>query len=116
MELPLQISFHNTDPLPEVEQVIRERAERLNRYCNRITSCRVVVDVPHRRHRMGNLCQIRLDITVPGDELAVAREAPEDEAAKGFRDAINEAFDAADRLLEEFVRKQRGDVKHHGQT
>jgi cold shock CspA family protein len=113
MKLPLQISFHNTDPVPEAEEVIRERAERLDRYCDRITSCRVVVDVPHRRHRTGNQYQIRVDITVPGDEIAVSREAPENSAVKGLQDAIKDAFNAADRLLEDFVRKQRRDVKHH---
>jgi cold shock CspA family protein len=115
MKLPLQVTFHNTDPLPAVEDVIRDRADRLDRYCDRITSCRVVIDVPHKHHRTGNLYQVRLDITVPGDEIAVTREAPEHEAAKGLSVAIRDAFDAADRLIEDYVRRRRQDVKHHEQ-
>jgi cold shock CspA family protein len=113
MKLPLQVSFHNTDPLPGVEQTVRDRAARLDRYCDHVMSCRVVVDVPHRHHRTGNLYQVRVDITVPGDEIAVTREAPEHEAAKGLSVAIRDAFDAADRLLEDYVRRRRLDVKRH---
>lgn len=113
MKLPLQITFHNTDAIPGAEDVVRARAERLDRYCDHVTSCRVVIDMPHKHHRKGNLYQVRLDITVPGDEIAVTRESPEHEAAKHLPDAIKDAFAAADRLLEDYVRRQRLDVKRH---
>ena len=113
MKLPLQITFHNTGAIPGVEEVIRARAARLDRYCDHIMSCRVVIDMPHKHHQKGNQYQVRLDITVPGDELAVTRTAPEHEAAKRLPDAIKDAFNAADRLLEDYVRRQRLDVKHH---
>jgi cold shock CspA family protein len=73
----------------------------------------VVIDVPHRHHQTGNLYQVRLDITVAGDEIAVTREAPQHEAAKGLPDAIKDAFAAGERLLEDYVRRRRKDVKHH---
>ncbi|MBN9118654.1 MAG: HPF/RaiA family ribosome-associated protein [Planctomycetes bacterium] len=113
MKLPLQVTFHNTDPLPGVEEIVRDRAARLDRYCDRITSCRVVIDVPHKRHQKGNQYQVRLNITVPGDEIAVTRVAPDHEPAKGLPDAIKDAFGAADRLIEEYVRYRRQDVKRH---
>lgn len=113
MKLPIQISFHNTDPLPGVEKVIGERAARLDRYCDYVMSCRVVIDMPHKHHRTGNLYQIRLDITVPGDEIAISREASEHQAAKDLTAVITDAFDAADRQLEDYVRRKRKDVKHH---
>ena len=113
MKLPLQVSFHNTDPAPAIEDAVRERAARLDRYCDHITSCRVVIDTPHKHHRKGNLYQVRLDITVPGYEIAVSREAAGHEAAKHLPDAIKDAFSAADRLLEDYVRRRRQDVKRH---
>jgi cold shock CspA family protein len=113
MKLPLQVTFHNTGAIPGVEEVVRARAARLDRYCDHIMSCRVVIDMPHRHHQKGNQYQIRLGITVPGDEIAVTREAPEHEAAKHLSDAIKDAFNAADRLLEDYVRRQRLDVKRH---
>ena len=36
MQVPLQISFRNMDPSPAVEAVIREKAEKLDRYFDRI--------------------------------------------------------------------------------
>jgi hypothetical protein len=62
MKLPLQISFHNTESIPAVEQAIRERATRLDRYYGQIMSCRVVVDIPHRHHHTGNLYQVRIGL------------------------------------------------------
>ena len=113
MQLQPQVSFHHTEPLPDVENLIRNRVAQLNRYCDHITSCRVVVDVPHKHHHSGNLQQIRLDITVPDKELAITREAGEQVACKDLKVAVKEAFDAADRLLEDYVRQRRHDVKHH---
>jgi ribosome-associated translation inhibitor RaiA len=101
MKLPLQLTFHNTEPIPAAEKMIHDRAARLDQHCNRITSCRVVIDVPHKHHLKGNLYQVRLDITVPGDEIAVTRE--EDETAKGLAEAIKDAFDAAERLLDDYM-------------
>ena len=113
MKLPLQITFHNTDPVLAADELIRERAGRLDRFCDHIMSCRVMIDMPHKHHRTGNLYQIRLDITVPGDEIAITREASEHEAARALTVAIKDAFDAADRMLEDYVRRQRQDVKRH---
>ncbi|MCS7021723.1 MAG: HPF/RaiA family ribosome-associated protein [Gemmataceae bacterium] len=112
MQLPLQISFHNMEPDAEVEQMVRERASKLERFYERIMSCRVVIDIPHRHHKNGNMYQIRLDITVPGGEIAVSREAPGHTPAKALPIAIKEAFEAAIRQLEDHVRKLRHDVKH----
>lgn len=107
MRLPLQVTFHNVTPTPDVEDLVRDRASRLDRFCDRITSCSVVVDLPHRRHHTGNQYQVRLDITVPGDEIAVSREAPERAAAQDLPAAVSDAFDAAERLLEDYTRRRR---------
>ncbi len=112
MQLPMQISFHNMEPDAEVEQMVRERAAKLERFYDRIMSCRVVIDIPHRHHKNGNVYQIRLDITVPGGEIAVSREAPGQTAAKALPIAIKEAFEAAIRQLEDYARKRRQEVKH----
>lgn len=78
-----------------------------------IMSCRVVVDVPHRHHKEGNFYQVRIDLKIPGAEIAVRREP----AAHGeYRDidiAIRDAFDEARRQLEDRIRIVRGQVKTH---
>jgi len=51
---------------------------------------------------------VRIDIKVPGSEIVVNRDKHED-----IYVALRDAFDAAKRQVEEFGRRQRGDVKRH---
>lgn len=113
MEFPLQISFHGLAASEAVADQIRERAARLERFYKRIVSCRVVVEVPHRRHHQGRLYHVRIDLTVPGDELVISRESSEDHAHEDVHVAVRDAFDAAQRRLEDHARRQRGAVKVH---
>ncbi len=76
MEKPLEITFHQMEPSPAIEARVREKAALLERFAERITSCRVVIEKDHRHHQKGNLYRVRLDIGVPGRELAVSRKGP----------------------------------------
>ncbi|CAL1239187.1 HPF/RaiA family ribosome-associated protein [Candidatus Methylocalor cossyra] len=113
MKLPLQVTFRNMDPSEALEQNIRERAEKLNHFYDRLMSCRVMVEAQHRHHRQGNLYHVRLDLTVPGGELAVSRDPAQDHAHEDVYVAVRDAFDAARRRLEDFARRQRQEVKTH---
>ncbi|MBX9791003.1 MAG: HPF/RaiA family ribosome-associated protein [Pirellulales bacterium] len=114
MKLPLQISFRNVEATDEAERRIRAEAAELDKFCDRIMSCRVVVDVPHRHHVTGNDFQVRIDITVPGEEIAVTHEpGKHDPYYKNLDVAIRDAFDSAARRLEDYARRRRLDVKHH---
>lgn len=113
MQLPLQISFRGMERSEAIETRIRERAAELDQYYDRITSCRVVVESPHRRHHQGKLYHVRIDLTVPGAELVVTREPAEHHAHEDVYVAIRDAFDAAQRRLADHRRRQRGDVKLH---
>lgn len=110
---------------------VREEAAKLDTFYNRITSCRVVVEIPHRHRRRGYLYHVVVDLVVPGSELVVKREPslqgsirqtrePKNEKHlevkaphKELRLAVNHAFKAAGRRLEDYVRRQRGAVKTH---
>jgi ribosomal subunit interface protein len=108
MRLPLQVTFRNIPSSEAIETHIKEKAAKLDRFYDRIMSCRVVVDSTQRRQRQGKLFGVRIDITVPRKELAVTREENEDVYV-----AIRDAFDAACRRLEEHGRRERGDTKIH---
>ena len=108
MELPLQVTLRDISPSTAVEDYIHERAAKLDAFYEKIMSCRVVVEAPVRHHRKGGPFKVRIDLTVPGDELVVNRQADED-----LYVAIREAFDAARRCLEDYSRRQRGSVKAH---
>jgi ribosomal subunit interface protein len=113
MTIPLQISFRNMEPSPAVEARIRKKAEKLERFHDRIIGCTVVVEAPHRHHHKGKLYTVRVDISVPGKDVVVDRAKPENHAHEDVYVAIRDAFNAATRRLEDQMRKMRGDVKTH---
>lgn len=113
MQLPLQITFRHMDPSPAIEARIRQRAEELDQFFDRITSCRVVVECRHNRHQQGKLFEVRIDLTVPGSEIVVGRDPGMNHAHEDAHVAVRDAFDAARRRLEDHARERRGAVKLH---
>ena len=113
MQIPVEVTFRNMDPSEAVEAKIRKKAEKLERYFDRIVSCRVVVESPHRRHQKGKLYNLRIDIGVPGREIVVTHSGPKNHAHEDIYVAVRDAFNAATRQLEDHARKVRGDVKSH---
>jgi ribosomal subunit interface protein len=111
MQIPLQISFRNMDPSPAIEAVVREKAAKLDRFFERIVSCDVTIEAPHRHHHKGKLYKVRIDIGMPGNDVHVNQEGPKNQAHEDVYVAIRDAFDAAVRQLEDHARKLRGDVK-----
>ena len=115
MQIPLQMSFRNMEPSAAIETDVREKAAKLEKFFDRITSCRVMIEAPHRHHHKGKLYQVRIDITVPGQEIVVSHEGPHNHAHEDVYVAIRDAFNAAGRQLEDYARKSRGQVKRHTQ-
>jgi ribosomal subunit interface protein len=108
MQIPLQITLHGIEPSDAVHNAIRQKAEKLERYYERIMSCRVVLELGGRHKHHGREFAVRIDLKVPGGEIVVDHVHDED-----LQIALRDAFDAARRRLEDHVREQRGDVKHH---
>ena len=108
MQIPLQISLHGIERSNALYTAIQDKAAKLERYYDRIVSCRVVLEVDARHKHHGKQFTVRIDLKVPGGEIAVNREHSED-----LQIALRDAFDAARRQLEDYARGQRGDVKHH---
>ena len=114
MQIPLQITFKNMDSSPAIEARIEERVAKLERFSDRVTSCRVLVEAPHRHHHKGRLYRVTVDLTLPPKQKVVAtREHKNDHAHEDVYVAIRDAFDAVQRRLEDAARKNRGKVKHH---
>jgi ribosomal subunit interface protein len=113
MDTSLQISFRNMDRSEAVEARVREKAEKLEKYYGRLTSCRVMIEVPERRHHKGMLFHVRIELGVPGKKLVVSRHPKDKHAHEDVYVAIRDAFDAARRRLEDYVRKTGGKIKTH---
>ncbi len=95
MKTPLQITFHGLAHSPELEAAIREKAAKLERTHSRLTSCRVVVELPAKHQHKGKEFTVRIDLAAPDCEIAVTKDHNDDPYV-----ALHEAFDAADRQLE----------------
>lgn len=131
MNHPLQITFRHMEVSPAVEARIHEEVAALEHFFNRINSCRVVVEAPHRHHQRGRGFHINIDLRVPGSEIVVNHEPSlHGSLARGETDewekhletqpdhkdiyvSIRDAFAAARRQLEDHARVIRGDTKHH---
>jgi cold shock CspA family protein/ribosome-associated translation inhibitor RaiA len=131
MKSQLQITFRNMQRSEEIEGWIRAEAAKLETFYSQLMGCRVAVEVPHRHHRKGSPYHVRIDLTVPQGEIVVKREPSLNARArqlgereikkhaevntphKNLRIAINEAFKAAGRRLQDYARRQRGDTKSH---
>jgi ribosome-associated translation inhibitor RaiA len=128
MKLPLQITFRNISHSAELEALVNERAADLETYFDRITACRVMVELPHHHHARGNRVHVRIELSIPGEAIVVARDpslhgalqdvqeprhakdADTSSVHRYARVAIHEAFDAVRRQLQDAVRRRR-DVK-----
>lgn len=108
MELPIQIATRNISLAPLEEEAIRREAMKLETFADRITSCRVLVETPHRRGNEGVQYLVRIDLTLPGGELVVRRQPQEQ-----LRSALQDAFDVAKRQVRDFIGRRRGFVKKH---
>ena len=103
MQIPLQITLRNIAKSEAVEALIRRSVAKLDHYHRRIVSCRVVVEIPSRHKQQGKEFVVRLDIKVPGNEIAINHDHHEDV----YR-ALQDAFDAARRKLEDHARRHAG--------
>ena len=106
MESPIQVSFHGLKRSDALYAAVYARAERLQRYYDRIVSCRVVLEQAGRHKQQGKQFSVHIDLKVPGGDIAVTHKHDEE-----FQIALRNAFDAARRKLEDYGRAQRGDVK-----
>ncbi|HHJ39036.1 MAG TPA: ribosome-associated translation inhibitor RaiA [Methylothermaceae bacterium] len=115
MQIPLQVTFRGIPQSEAMEAKIREKAEKLERYHDKIISCRVMVERTHHKHHKGDLYHVRIDLTVPNKEIVISREHHDNHAYEDAYVAIRDAFQAAARQLEEYARIQRGEVKNRNQ-
>ena len=130
MILPVQTTFRNMDYSAALVARIQEEADKLDRYFDRVTSCRVMVEAPHRHHRHGQAFHVRIELGVPGKELVVSNDptlktgthgderfvtkhtevnAPH----KSVQLAVRDAFKTMRRQLQDYVRTLRHEVKSH---
>jgi cold shock CspA family protein/ribosome-associated translation inhibitor RaiA len=113
MRLPLQITFRHMEPSPALEARIRELAERLDKFSADIMHCSVIVEAPPKHQHQGGLFEVRMDLTVPGSEIAIRRSHPIRHSHEDPYVALRDAFRAARRKLEDYERERHAPAKTH---
>jgi len=134
MQLPLQVTFRNMEASATVQDWIAEQATRLESLYQPIMHCRVAVEAPHRHHKKGAQYHVRIDLTLPGGAIVIKRQPSSKGRAlregkreitkklevgvphKNLRQAIDDAFKAAARRVQDYARRQGGRIKAHKQT
>jgi len=107
--MQIDITFREIDSSPAVEAAVQRWADRLERIHDRIVSCHVTIEKPHRHQRQQSEqfhVSVRLDL--PGAALANTHHAHQDVYV-----AIADAFRTTRRQLQDFVAVRRGFVKRH---
>lgn len=129
MQKPVTVTFRGIRHSEALEAEVRRQADALETHFAPIVGCRVLVELGAQHHKTGKRFHVRVDLTVPGDEIVVAHDASLHAAAKDAgtasgrkrdelhperkhaRVAIREAFAIARRQLQDYARRQRGAVK-----
>ena len=128
MLLPIQVTFRNIKNQTGLEEMVKKEAADLERFYDRISSCRVVVERPQRA-QSSKLYHVRIDLGLPNGELVVKhaptlhgtlqdfktedsrQEANSVPVHRSPERAIHEAFHEMRRRLQDYSRRQAGAVK-----
>ncbi len=108
MLVPLQITYRGVDASEALSAEIRRMAGKLERFYRHIGGCRVLVEQPHHHHHTGEHFHVRIDLTVPGEELVVEREPERRTRNEDPYAAVHDAFHAARRQVQDWIRRRRG--------
>jgi ribosomal subunit interface protein len=107
--VPLTITHRNTELSDAFITDIKRRVARLERYAKPILNCRIAIDVPQNRRRVdAERYAVRIDLELAGGTVIVDRQPHE-----GLAPALQQAFSAARRRMQDHMRRRRGDVKRH---
>ena len=112
MRQPLEIDFRDIPPSAGLAAAIRKRVGRLERLFDPIVGCRVTVGMPSQAQCIGSYYTAQVRLSVPGCEIVAHGEHP----GQSYGDscaAVLDAFDVAQRELEDYTRQRRGELGRH---
>jgi hypothetical protein len=126
MSFPVQITYRGLDSSEALNELIREEAAKLEKFFDGIVSCRVLVERQSAHHHTGFPFHVRLNIVVPGADLAVVTEPSlraqplgdeavrlhkSDEIDAIYKDpalTVRDTFRRARRRVQEYARRRAG--------
>jgi len=112
MNFPVNVTFDGVDASDALRAIIVDRAQRLARFADDITSCQVVVALDTQRHHHGNAFDIRVRLALPGGEIEARGVGAGTRHADPYV-AVADTFDVLRRRVEDRSRQRRGAFKSH---
>ncbi|MFW6125754.1 MAG: HPF/RaiA family ribosome-associated protein [Chloroflexota bacterium] len=113
MEL-LKTSYRGMDKDEAIEELIREKAAKLEKFHPQTVSCRVAIEKRHQHQDFGRPYRVRIEARIPpGHDVVAERRSTRGDMHEPLQHVVREAFDAAYRQVKEIVERQRRDVKEH---
>lgn len=108
MQVALETTYRGLEKSDAIEALIQEKVDKLERLCNYMNRCEVVIEKVHDRPKSGSPYRVRIDITLPPNHELVADSNPDSQQQYVELDTvIRDAFSKAERQLKEQTRKQR---------
>lgn len=102
---PYRITFPDSPASPAVEEQIAAQLGKIESMHDRISSCEVVVRIPHKRHNK-KFFHIHIRLNLPGEQIVVTREDEADEAHMRIENAVHDAFVKLSRRLNDYTKKR----------
>ncbi len=102
-----QVVFHNIDQTDAINEAVRKRIDKLERFCDQIITGRVVLDSPHNNHHKGKVYSVGVEIHTPNLEVRVNQDQHDNHAHEDLYVAIRDAFNVAERQLRSVDKNHR---------
>lgn len=112
------VKFEGISSSPWIEDYIQDRVQRLDRMCDNLISCRVVIERAQHQHNTGNPYRARVEVTLPPKKDLVAdKQGTVADPQVQLRPIIRKAFEAIEKQIQKETARQKGGAKqHHNDT
>ncbi len=105
MQVPIDLNLKNIKNKKAIEKLVQEKVDKLEKVCQKITHCRVVVEHPSEGQKGTNRDHIHIEIKFPPHhDILVKREATHDE---NLTTLVREAFVVLRRQVQEIMDKHQ---------
>jgi ribosomal subunit interface protein len=102
-----EITYHNLDTSPALNEDINKRLKKLERYSSDITRIRVVIDCPHNHKHKGKSFHVAIEISTKGSIIPVGHDDT------SVHIAVRDAFEAAERQLKSHAERSAPRKRSH---
>jgi ribosomal subunit interface protein len=110
----LEISFRDIDHSDGIEQLIRDKAGKIQSIYDSITGIRAVVAMPHNHSNKGKLAHVSLEIGLPGETVAITNDNHDNSDHEDMYVAVKDAFEIAQRKIRKIHDKRHDQKRRAG--